>query len=410
MRATASSNKSRRRAGRISTRPRRSVRKSSSRSSRRRTNPGRPRQRPTIPIPPASRTYSPILPNTARHRRRRVRRRLAPTLRRGVAMAHAGHPDREWSASRGREAHAPREIPARGWRDILWRVKDRISADNLSIISAGVAFYALLAIFPALIALVGLYGMVFDPQQVAQHLSALTAVLPGEAADLIGEQLGEVTTMERSSLGVGSIAAVLLALWSASAGMRTLMTALDVAYSEKETRGTLRFYASSLVLTLGAVLGAIVAIATIVAVPVALRFMGVNQEVETIVSYGRWPLLAVVMLVGLAIVYRYGPDRQRPQWRWVSWGAVIATLLWIAGSALFSLYVTRFGDYNKTYGSMGAVVILMTWFLLTAYIFLIGAELNAEMERQTRKDTTDGSEQPLGRRGAHAADTVGPTP
>ena len=325
-------------------------------------------------------------------------------------MAHAGHPDREWSASRGREARAPREIPAPGWRDILWRVKDRISADNLSIISAGVAFYALLAIFPALIALVGLYGMLFDPQQVSQHLSALTAVLPGDAANLIGEQLGEVTSMERSSLGIGSIAAVLFALWSASAGMRTLMTALDVAYGEKETRGTINFYGSSLLLTLGAVVGALVAIATIVAVPIALNFMGLDQGVENVVSYARWPLLAIVMLVGLAIVYRYGPDRDKPQWRWVSWGAVIATLLWIGGSALFSLYVTRFGDYNKTYGSMGAVVILITWFLLTAYILLIGAEINAEMERQTRADTTEGEPQPLGRRGAHAADTLGPTP
>lgn len=324
-------------------------------------------------------------------------------------MAQATSPDR-WHASRGREARAPREIPAPGWRDILWRAKERISADNLSIISAGVAFYALLAIFPALIALVGLYGMAFDPQQVREHLSTLTSVLPGEAANLIGEQLGEVTSMERSSLGVGSIAAVLLALWSASAGMRTLMTALDVAYGERETRGTLRFYGTSLLLTLGAILGGVVAIATIVAVPVALGFLGLGERLEAIVSYGRWPLLALVMLAGLAIVYRYGPDRRKPQWRWVSWGAVVATLLWIAGSALFSLYVTQFGNYNKTYGSMGAVVILMTWFLLTAYIFLIGAEINAEMERQTRHDTTEGGARPLGQRRAHAADSVGPTP
>jgi len=325
-------------------------------------------------------------------------------------VAHAASPDRAWERSRGREARAPREIPASGWRDILWRTKERVSADNLSIISAGVAFYALLAIFPALIALVGLYGMVFDPQQVAQHLSALTAVLPGEAADLIGKQLQEVTSMERTSLGVGSIVAVLLALWSASAGMRTLMTALDVAYGEKETRGTVRFYATSLLLTLAAVVGAIVAIASVVAIPIALQFLGLGERVENIIAYGRWPLLALVMLVGLAIVYRYGPDRAKPRWRWVSSGAVIAMLLWIAGSALFSLYVTRFGDYNKTYGSMGAVVILMTWFLLTAYIILIGGEINAEMERQTRVDTTEGADRPLGRRGAHAADTVGHSP
>src|SRR4051812_19709642 len=398
MRATGSSNKSRRPARRISIRPRRSARKSSSRSSRRRSKPHRPRQRPTIPVPPASRTHRPIRP------------RLAPILRRGVAMAHAGHPDRDWSASRGREAHAPREIPTPGWRDILWRVKDRISRDNLSIIAAGVAFYALLAIFPALIALVGVYGMIFDPQQVGEHLSMLTAVLPGEAATLIGDQLAEVTTMEKTSLGVGSIAAILLALWSASAGMRTLMTALDVAYGEQEERGTIRFYGTSLLLTLGAVFGGLIAIATVVAIPVALRLLGLDERLENIVSYARWPLLAVVMLIGLAIVYRYGPDRAKPMWRWVSWGAIAATVLWIGGSALFSLYVTKFGDYNKTYGSMGAVVILMTWFLLTAYMFLIGAEINAEMERQTRKDTTEGAERPLGQRRAQAADTVGHSP
>jgi membrane protein len=291
---------------------------------------------------------------------------------------------------------------------VLWRVKDRIKRDNLSIISAGVAFYALLAIFPGLIALVGLYGLVFDPHQVGEHISALTAVLPAEAANLIGEQLGEVTSMEKTSLGVGSIAAIVLALWSASAGMRTLMTALDVAYSEEENRGMLRFYGTSLLLTLGAVLGAIIAIATIVAVPLALRFLGLGETLQNIVAYARWPLLALIMLVGLAIVYRYGPDRRKPMWRWVTWGAVIATVLWIGGSALFSLYVTQFGDYNKTYGSMGAVVILMTWFLLTAYMFLIGAELNAEMERQTKRDTTEGGEKPMGQRSAHAADTVGP--
>ena len=279
--------------------------------------------------------------------------------------------------------------------------------DNLSIISAGVAFYALLAIFPGLIALVGIYGIFFDPAQVREHMSALTAVLPPDAAKLIGEQLAQVTTMEKTSLGVGSIVAILVALWSASAGMRTLMTALDVAYSEEENRGMFRFYGTSILLTFGAVLGALVAIATIVAVPIALQFLGLGETFENVVSYARWPLLALIMLLGLAIVYRYGPDRRKPMWRWVTWGAVIATLLWIGGSALFSLYVTQFGNYNKTYGSMGAIVILMTWFLLTSYMFLIGAEINAEMERQTKKDTTDGGGKPMGQRSANAADTVG---
>ena len=325
-------------------------------------------------------------------------------------MAHAAHPDEDWGNARGRSADKPRDIPAPGWRDILFRVKDRIKRDNLSIISAGVAFYALLAIFPGLIALIGLYGLAFDPHQITEHLSALTSILPGEAAGLIGDQLAEVATMEKTSLSVGAIVAVLVALWSASAGMRTLMTALDVAYAEDETRGMFRFYGTSLLLTLGAIIGGLVAIGTVVVVPVLLKFLGLSEAMENVLAYARWPLLAAVMLAGLAIVYRYGPDREKPQWRWVSWGAVFATLFWIIGSALFSLYVTQFGDYNKTYGSMGAVIILMTWFLLTAYVFLIGAEINAEMERQTRKDTTEARDRPLGQRGAHAADTVGHTP
>jgi membrane protein len=216
--------------------------------------------------------------------------------------------------------------------------------------------------------------------------------------------------MERTSLGVGSIVALLAALWTASAGMRTLMTALNVAYHEKETRSSVKLYGTSLLLTLGAIVGAIIAVLTVVAIPAILNLVSLPQQMEALLAYGRWPALALIVLLGLAIVYRYGPDRENPRWRWVSWGAVIATVLWIVASLLFSLYVSQFGNYNKTYGSMGAVIILMTWFLLTAYIFLIGAEINAEMERQTRKDTTDARGKPLGRRGAHAADTVGQTP
>jgi membrane protein len=144
--------------------------------------------------------------------------------------------------------------------------------------------------------------------------------------------------------------------------------------------------------------------------PVVIQFLGLNGLLENVISYARWPILAIMMMLGLSIIYRYGPSRDEARWSWVSPGAVLATVLWLAGSALFSLYVTSFANYNKTYGSMGAVVILLTWFLLSAYAALLGAELNAEMERQTRKDTTKGEEQPLGRRGAYAADTVGETP
>jgi membrane protein len=268
-------------------------------------------------------------------------------------------------------------------------VKERISRDKLSMIAAGVAFYGLLAVFPALIALVSVYGLVFDPQQVSNQVAALRGVLPPQAADLVFQQLSELAQMNRSSLGVGSIVAVLVALWSASAGMRTLMEALNVAYEEEEKRGTIKFYGTALLLTLGAIVAAAVSIAVVVALPAALKLLGLGTLLENVISYARWPLLAAAMIAGLAVLYRYAPSRHEPRWKWVSWGAGIATVLWLIGSALFSLYVTQFGNYNKTYGSMGAVVILLTWFLLTAYALLIGAEINAEMERQTRKDTTE---------------------
>jgi membrane protein len=325
-------------------------------------------------------------------------------------VAHATYPSGRWAESRGRSAERPRDIPAPGWRDILWRVKERMARDNLSIIAAGVAFYALMAIFPALIALVGLYGLLFEPQQVAEQVGALRGMLPPQAADILLGQLTDLTQMDRSSLGVGSIVATLFALWSASSGMRTTMQALDVAYDEEEKRGTIRFYATALALTLGAIVAVVASIAVVVAIPVVIKFLGLGTLLENVISYARWPLLAAGMIAGLAVLYRYGPDRRAPQWRWLSWGAVIATLMWLVGSALFSLYVSQFGDYNKTYGSMAAVVILLTWFLLSAYVLLIGAEINAEMERQTRKDTTEGAPRPLGRRGARAADTVGRTP
>jgi membrane protein len=190
--------------------------------------------------------------------------------------------------------------------------------------------------------------------------------------------------------------------------MRTLMEALNVAYDEEEKRGTIRFYATALLLTLGAIAGAIIAISLVVALPIALNFLGgLGEALKWLISIGSVVILIATVMLGLAIVYRYGPSREQPRWRWVSWGAVIATVLWVIGSVLFSVYVTRFGNYNETYGSVGAIVILLMWFLLSAYAVLIGAEVNAEMERQTRKDTTAEGDKPMGRRGAYAADTVG---
>ncbi len=282
-------------------------------------------------------------------------------------MAQAGHPE---------------HIPARGWWDITKRVNRQIKQDRLSIIAAGVAFYGLLAVFPGLIALVGLYGLAFDPQQVERQIAALSGILPQEAADVLLAQLSDLTTTDRTSLGIGAIGGLLLALWSASAGMRTLMQALNIAYDEEEKRGFFRFYGTALLLTLAAILGAVIAIGMVIALPLVLKLVGLAAPLKWLIAVAAWPILVAMMLLGLAIVYRYAPSRTQPPWRWVSWGAVIATVLWVLGSALFSLYVARFGNYNETYGSVGAVVILLMWFLLSSYAVLIGAELNAEMERR----------------------------
>jgi membrane protein len=307
----------------------------------------------------------------------------------------------------GREASRPSEIPSRGWLDIAKRVKSQIKEDKLSIIAAGVAFYGLLAVFPGLVALVGIYGLVADPAQVESHAQTLSAILPPQASEILMGQLRDLVSTDRAALGLGAVVGILLALWSASAAVRTLMEALNVAYGEEETRGFIRFYGTAFFLTFGAVLAIIVALVLVVALPAVLNLLGLGSIVDLAARLVRWPILALLAIVGFAVVYRLGPSRRSPRWRWVSSGAAIAVVLWIIGSALFSLYVTRFGNYNETYGAAGAVVILLMWFLLSSYAILIGAEINAEMERQTRKDTTSGSDKPMGARGARAANTLG---
>jgi membrane protein len=308
-------------------------------------------------------------------------------------------------ASRGREASRPGEIPSRGWLDIAKRVKRQIREDKLSIIAAGVAFYGLLAVFPGLVALVGIYGLVADPAQIERQMSAVSAMLPPQAAEVLLTQLHDLASTDRTALGFGAIAGLLLALWSASAAVRTLMEALNVAYDEEESRGFIRFYGTALLLTLAGIVGVILAIGLVVALPAVLGLAGPSSVVDILLRIVRWPILALLAIVGFAVVYRYGPSRREPRWRWVSWGATVAVALWIVGSALFSLYVTRFGNYNETYGAAGAVVILLMWFLLSSYAILMGAEINAATERQTRKDTTAGGDKPTWAHAGHIPQT-----
>jgi membrane protein len=310
---------------------------------------------------------------------------------------------------RGREASRPTDIPTSGWRDILLRVKSEIADDHVSISAAGVAFFGLLAIFPAIAALIGIAGLIVDPATVEAQIEQVASVLPQDAALIVQDQVRKVV-QNTGATTFAVIAGLVLALYSASSGMRTLMEGMNIAYDEAEKRGFVRLYATSLVLTLVLIVGAVVALGATLVLPAVLGAMGLGGVFETILTYGRWPVLAVLMMLGLAVIYRYGPSREDAQWRWITPGSILATILWVIASIAFSIYVRNFGSYNETYGSLGGVIILLMWMWLSAFVILLGAELNSEMEHQTKKDTTTGGEKPMGQRGARMADKVGPTP
>jgi membrane protein len=311
---------------------------------------------------------------------------------------------------RGRSAERPSEIPARGWRDILWRVWAQIGHDNVSIVAAGVAFYAILAVFPAITAFVSLFGLFADPAAVQEQFASLQGVIPAEAWTLLDDQLSTVLSAEAQSLGIGALVSLLIALYSGGAGVRALMTALNIAYNEDEKRGFVKFYLIAFVFTIGIAMLGLLSIGIIVAVPIVINLAQLRPLAGVAIKLAPWLALAVVVTIALGALYRHGASRAGPQTRWVSWGAVVATVLWIGASLLFSVYVANFGSYNRTYGALGAVVVLLMWFWISAYIVLLGAELNAEMEHQTERDTTTGAPRPLGERGAYVADHVGEVP
>lgn len=308
---------------------------------------------------------------------------------------------------RGRKAERPRDIPRPGWRDVLVRTKNEVGNDHASMVAAGVAFYALLAIFPAIAALVSLWGLMADPQQIEQQIQAISGMLPEQAASILTNQARSVASHAGGGIGLAALGGLLLTLYSASKGMKSLIEGLNIIYDEEESRGFIVLNLVALGLTLAILVVLIVALGMITVVPALLGNLGLGSLVQSLVTWLRWPILFVVAMLTLAFLYRYAPSRATPRWQWVSWGAVIATLLWIAGSVAFSIYVRNFASYNETYGSLGAVIILLMWFWLSAFIVLLGAELNSEMEHQTAHDTTSGRARPMGERGAHAADTLG---
>jgi membrane protein len=319
--------------------------------------------------------------------------------------ATAGH--RQYERNRGRDATDPRDVPVRGWKDVAVRTWRQAKLDNVALLGAGVAFFALLALVPMLVALVSSYGLVADPADIQRNVDDTLAAAPTEVRDLVESQLQSIVESEPGGLRLGAILGLVVALWSASAGMKHLISAVNQAYGEVDDRGFVRLRGLALALTVGGIVVLAVSAALLVVLPATLDSAGGEGALRAGLLVVRWPLFALLALVGLSVVYRFAPDRDRARWRWVTPGAVFATVVWVVASVGFSIYTANFGNYNETYGALGAVVVVMLWLYITAYVIIAGAELNAELERQTRRDSTVGPERPLGERGAYAADTVG---
>jgi membrane protein len=314
---------------------------------------------------------------------------------------------RATEAGRGRGATNPGEIPWRGWSDVLWRTYEQVQEDRILSIAAGVVFYGLLALFPAVTALVSLYGLFAQSSSIQDHLAFLTTLMPAAGVTIIDEQIARVVAKGNAQLGFGFLIGLGLALWSANAGMKALIDALNIVYEEEEKRGFFKLNLVALAFTVGAILSLLVAVGAVVALPLLLDSLGLGRLTSLLIDYGRWPILTLGLIVGLAVLYRYGASRREPKWKWVSVGSLIASVLWIVASAVLSLYLEKYAHYDTTYGTLGAAIGLMIWMWMTTIVILLGAELNSEIEHQTAADTTEGHPKPLGARGATMADTVG---
>ena len=308
---------------------------------------------------------------------------------------------------RGRHATSPWQIPFKGWKDILWRTYKRIGEDRLLAVAAGVVFYGLLALFPALTAMVSLYGLFTKASTLNEHLSAVAGLLPEGGVSIVRDQVDRLAAKGDAKLGFGFVIGLGIALWSANSGMKAILDALNVVYEEKEKRGLIKLTLISFCFTLAAIAAVLLALGAVVIMPVALNYLGLHAVTDFLLRALRWPVLLAMIILGLGVLYRFGPSRRKPRWQWISVGSVTAAVAWAIASALLSWYLTRFASYDATYGSLGAGIGLMTWMWISSIVILFGAELNSEIEHQTARDTTVERERPLGARGAVVADTVG---
>ncbi len=308
---------------------------------------------------------------------------------------------------RGRSARSPSQIPWRGWKDILLRTYQETQDDRLLSLAAGVVFYSLVALFPAIGAGVSFYALFADAGTIGKHLSLAAGIVPTDVLDILREEITRIGAKSDGRLTFGFLLELGIALWSANAGMKAIFDALNIIYDEQERRGLVRLNLISLFFTICGIGAVLLAVSAVVVFPLLLAAFGLATMDEPIIGYLRWPAMGVLIVIGLAVLYRYGPSRRPAKWRWINVGSIFAASAWLVVSSLFSWYLGNFANYNATYGSLGAVVGLMMWMWLSAIVVLVGAELNSEIEHQTSHNSTIGPEKPLGIRGAVMADTVG---
>ncbi len=321
-------------------------------------------------------------------------------------MKSAGPPK---GRERGRAARAPTRIPLRGWLDIVFRVGRRIIPSQIGLIAAGVAFYMLLAAFPAIAALMAVAGLFTDPASVVAQLQTVARLLPDQAALILINQAQLVAGADSSGLSVTIIIGVGVAIYLSTRGTTSMIHGLNIAFEETEKRGIIRFWWVVILMTVTFLFGGLLVLLLLVGVPAALALLQLDFETANLIRGIRWALIIAVMLIGFASLYRWGPSRRAAKWRWLTPGAALAGVLWFAGSYGFSLYVSNFANYNQTFGSLGGVVVLLTWLWLSAYVVLLGALLDAEIEAQTAEDSTVGPDRPIGHREAFKADHLGET-
>jgi membrane protein len=309
--------------------------------------------------------------------------------------------------SHGRQASVPESIPRKGLKDVFWRVVHEVLEDRVMLIAAGVTFYLLLAMFPALAALVSLYGLFANPLTMSEHLDELAAVLPPGAFELVSEQIRSLVERRDSALGIAFFIGLAIALWSTHSGTLAIFDAMNVAYGEGEKRSLVRLNLIALCFTVCAIITAIILIGLVAVMPVVLSFLWLDRFQEQMALVLRWPLFLAVVVAAVMAIYRFGPSREPARLRWMTWGALVTTFVWFLMSLGLSVYLDRFANYNATYGTLGALIGFLVWIWLSVAILIVGAELNAELEHQTAKDTTTGKPRVMGMRGAYVADTLG---